>query len=490
MIYNGGMKRVFPVFIAVFLSIASAFSQQEGGQWTNRQGGYQYIFGPIIMEQREQINQDDAENAALDAELAATRSAEQNALIQSYTQIINNHSPAIIEATPDKSMAAFRQVLKIERLKRQILEFRESDDYEEDSPEIRNIMETLNEEYQILESTTYTATSLERNLILRVSSYDQNIQAWQTNIYSNFFSYTTLFRHSVELPYQDLIGKHSSFVNGGGTSEREQFITNVVVADSLFRQAVPLIYAKLSFRVLKWKNASEYRFIPLECEIIRTDTGKVVKKFSHAELTQENFIISPTKEVRSEAQKNSEIERINKLLEKEDQLYEPVKERNQGLPIFGTQQGRRAIYVTTDTLLYREDLEEFDLRNVTLNALKINLDFGIGPFSFLGGGAGYDYDGSFERVDYSFSVNGGFNVMLKNFMRPYLIAEGTFHTNYDGVFTVGGGVDFIMGKLMLNVNYGYNWNHSFESLFLRHEGSNDHPNLRYHTFAAGIGFTW
>ena len=494
MLYNGSMKRLFSVYLLAVLTMASAFSQQgeeQNGERSRRQGAnYQYIFGPIIQEQRNQINQEDAANAALDAELAATRSPEQNALIQSYTQIINGHTAAIIANTPDQSMAAFRQVLKIERLKRQILEFMESDDYAPDSPEIKNIMETLNEEYQVLESSTYTVTSLERNLIFRVSSYDQNIQAWQANIYSNFFSYTTVFRHTAEMPYQDLIGKHSSFANSSTMNEREQFVTNVVVADSLFRQAIPLVYVKLSFRVLKWKNASEYRFVPIECELIRTDTGKVVKKFSHAELTQENFIISPTKEIRTEAQKNIEIERINKLLEKEDQLYEPVKQHETGLPLFGIQKGRRAFYVTSDPRLYRSDLEQFDIRDVKLNALKINLDFGIGPFSFLGGAAGYDYDGSFERVDYSLSINGGVNVMMKTFMRPYLIAEGAFHTNYDGIFTLGGGIDFIIGRLMLNVNYGYNWNHSFESFFLHRTGRNDHPNLQYHTFAAGVGFTW
>lgn len=445
-----------------------------------------------VIAQNESIKKRDSETERQENLLVQTRSDAQNELIQINKKLIAEKSEKALAAIPDQTDDALQAIRKIEKLKTNILRFGQY--YDVLSPEIQSLTEELEEEYAALAQKTFTTTSLSPHVTLRCDTYDESSDSWKALLYSDFFNDVKLFNGTVDLPYKEFFGKRNPFAGYKKSGKEEMRYNNIMIADSLFRMAQPAVYAVITFRIVRWKEASEYRFIPTRCEIYRTDNNTFIAKLSKDELQKTSFIMLPQVEVRTAVRKEEEAPLTEKQLEKKDEkIASKVSDgyvEKPRFPAFDKQFKRRAIFISVDTSLYPDDFRPFDLKLVTLNSIKLNMDFGLSDYFFVGGIMEYDYNGAHKNADYGFGVNLGLNVTLFNSIRPYIQTGVSFITDYSLVTTVGVGVDIVFGKLLLNVGYGYNWNYDINARFkLKKEHERD-TLLQYQTFSIGAGFTW
>lgn len=438
--------------------------------------------------QRSSIKARDEENGRTENNLALIRSDDDNALIRKNKDIMAEKAEAVLDSIPDQTEEALRSIRKIEKLKANILRF--SEYYDSLSPEIQSLTEELEEEYAALSERSFTTTSLSPHVILRADSYSTERESWKSYIYTEFFGYVSLFNSIVELPYKDFFGKRNPFSGYRNVSYEERQYDNIMIADSLFRTADPAVYVVFTYRIVRWKAASEYRFIPTRCEIYRTDNNTLVAKLHKDELKSSTFIVYPQVEVRTRLQKEEEADLSAKQIAKQDKKAAPKESSKNLFPMFDKQLKRRAIFITVDTAQTSSQLSDFDLRAVKLNSIKLNLDFGLTKNIFLGGMMGYDYNGLHKEADYSFGLDLGFNTTLWGILRPYLQAELSFRTDYSLITTFGAGFDIVFGKLMLNVGYGYNWDYDINTKFKFEKAHSRDTFMHYHTFSIGAGLTW
>ena len=487
MFYNDSMRNTACIaLIFSFLICLLALSQELV------QGSGEKPPSFAVISQRTSIQKRDAENERRENDMMLTRSDSQNALIHVNGKIMEEKAAAVLNSIPDQTEEAVQAVRKIEKLKTNILRFGQY--YDVLSPEIQSLTEELEEEYAALAQKTFTTTSLSPHVTLRCESYDAATDSWKAFVYSDFFNDVKLFNGTVSLPYKDFFGKRNPFSGYKKAGKDEMRSNNIMIADSLFRMAQPAVYAVITFRIVRWKEASEYKFIPIRCEFYRTDNNTFIARFGKEELVQTSFIMLPQVEVRTAAKKEEEEQLTGKQLAKRDnRVASKVSDSyidKPRFPAFDKQFKRRTIFVSVDTSLDSEDFSPFDVKRVKLNSIKLNMDFGLAKHVFIGGTMEYDYNGPHKNADYGFGLNAGLNVTLFGFIRPYVQTGFSFITDYSAVTTVGGGVDVIFGKLLLNVGYGYNWNYDINARFkLKKERERD-TLLQYHTFSVGAGFTW
>lgn len=491
MFYNNFMRKiVFSAFIFTFLICSVAVAQERDREMEREFGARPPSFA--VISQREAIKKLDAENERQENILMQSRSDWQNELIVINKKVMTEKSEKVLTSIPDQTDEALQTIRKIEKLKANILRFGQY--YDVLSPEIQSLTEELEEEYAALAQKTFTTTSLSSHVTLRCDSYNELSDSWKALIYSDFFNDVKLFNGSVELPYKEFFGKRNPFSGYKKAGKEEMRANNIMIADSLFRTAQPAVYAVVTYRIVRWKEASEYRFIPIRCEIYRTDNNTFIAKFGKEELAQTSFIMLPQVEVRTAAKKEEEQQLTGKQLEKKDKrIASKVSDgyiEKQHFPAFDKQLKRRTIFVSVDTSLFSADFSPFDVKAVKLNSIKLNMDFGLTKHIFVGGTMEYDYNGPHNNADYGFGVNFGFNATLFGFIRPYIQSGFSFITDYSAVTTVGGGVDVIFGKLLLNVGYGYNWNYDINSRFKFKKERERDTLMQYHTFSVGAGLTW
>ena len=470
MFYNGSMKKFFATSMIALVLLPAALAQTvQQPEIPGRTGQV-----PAIVRAQQQENADSM-NLILDRELAATRTAAQNNLIAATENRLREAAAKIEAASEENTKEAEKLVEKIEKFKRAVQKFNE--DYDSASPELASLRESIGEEYEQLERGVYEASSLSSALILRGSSFDEDSGAWDIHINMNFLrNYTPLTAQPLRLSYQELCGKRF-----GHSKEDEE---NVMLYDSLFRRAAPVVYARVTYRIFRWKEASEYAIIPLSATLLRTDTGAVIRQIPAERLSVQTATMLPRREIRSAAEKAADTERADLIRAKGVRALskdEKESKSNRGSSFFAEQKGRRAIYFTADVGLFNSQLANFDRRALSLNSIKGVLAVGFKKYWFVGGSFGFDYLGSIENMEYSFGINGGASIMLCRFVRPYVEAGLEFHTNLIGVASAGTGVDIMFGKLLLNANYHFNVPYSFDSFNFQ---------TPYHTLGAGIGFTW
>ena len=81
-----------------------------------------------------------------------------------------------------------------------------------------------------------------------------------------------------------------------------------------------------------------------------------------------------------------------------------------------------------------------------------------------------------------------------SFLRPYIQIGTAFHTSMDETFSAGGGLDFMFGKLMFNLDYSSTWRYAFDTDIVVSKQSNKNRVRgewsHYNTFAVGVGVNW
>lgn len=145
------------------------------------------------------------------------------------------------------------------------------------------------------------------------------------------------------------------------------------------------------------------------------------------------------------------------------------------------QKKRRALLFTVDTAV--RDADGFDTSDLDLNTVKLNFEFANKDYFFYGGGLTWRYAGRNRESFYGAFVNGGANITLFRNFRPYVQLEASANTGAELGLGLGGGLDFTIKHLLLNLNAAYNW--CFDA-----DGKAGNKGSNFATFGFGLGFTW
>lgn len=358
--------------------------------------------------------------------------------------------------------------------------------------------------YTKLESGLYSVSSLEDNVLtVRIDDYDGDDAGWNLHITSELFGYTTLFEDDILLSYTDVTGIKNTKVSTMTDAQLKDYNDNVELYDALFRGQAQVFYVKLSYKLMRWKDASEYHFIPQKLEVIRLEkkkNGKIKEIKTCSKLANEmnsaDFIVYPQVEIRTNGEIKSDKARADKTIAKEIQA-KPVSEETTAAPaasstsssssLFDYQpsqsnstpansgkakkdddfklKGRNGFYVTGNLLLsdlfqmnlYKDAFKEYE-RNPYAIEGEIHLSLSpisIFYFDFGVGAQKWNYDEKLynmaddklkeklDKVTITGSFSGGLTVCIANTVRPY-IGGGISYT--DGAYNFKlGDTDNVIG---------------------------------------------
>ncbi|MBO7613059.1 MAG: hypothetical protein J6S81_04480, partial [Treponema sp.] len=274
--------------LAICLFNSSAFAQATSAD----------IFEPVVDAQNRLQEYYDTEALEEDSKLSEKRTDEQNDLIEEAVISFREAAITLAEKYPDDTEKFLENIEQVETSKRSILRMRFEKSRSQDASSVEYAsLVNLDKSYKVLENKVYTATSLTDTLVLRGYAYNSLRNRWTISVKSNFFNYTSLFSIDLPLTYKALTGKEVKSRVKMTKEEREEYERNIMLYDSLFRQAVPVVYARLKYKIRKWKEASEYRFEPEQLELVRTDTNKTIFTFGKDFLSETTFIVYPRIEI-------------------------------------------------------------------------------------------------------------------------------------------------------------------------------------------------
>lgn len=483
----------------------------------------------LLTDQRASISRIDRRRAKTDREQRESYASWEKSIIANNYKQFKGVAEGEKSRHPSSGEKAVERIQRIEKMKADILRFERY--YDESSEEVKSLLSSLEDYYGELEADTYTANSFSGELIVRGLDYNAARDGWSVTVYSELFGLASLFKFGGLVEYKELIKKGGTLqglqgLKALGGNEKD---TSIHVIDSLFARSVPVLSATLEYKVVRGANASQYRFIPLSLTLVRTDTLKPVFSAGRSSLSQSFFFMTPQLAVASfsdmaitasevqgsiekaegrgkkkEAKgkkKNGKTEAIKKEKGKEktegkkEERKEKRKTSTESHSYEGTspsgnsfvskmlekQKRRRLFSITADTAVY--DFANYDIKDLDLNSVKLNFDFAMNDYLFFGGGLAWRYAGRNSESFYGAFANGGANITLFRNFRPYVQLEVSANTGAELGLGFGGGIDFTIKHLLLNLNAGYNW--SFDA-----DNKTGDKSSTFASFGFGIGFTW
>ena len=347
----------------------------------------------------------------------------------------------------------------------------------------------LTQGYKNLDANQYVSNSIYGFIIADVEPYNLITNSWRLHLSSEFLGFSNLFEETFDISYNDFTGRTYNVYGDLSKKQEEEYQYNVQYYDSLFEQGAPLLYAKLTYKIQTWRRASEYRFLPIKCEIYRTDRNKLLKTVYMLDMLPQTFTFYPQYDVRTAQELYDDYQRVDKILAEEEELrnnpssYEKVI--NRGFK----QHKRNTAYLTSDTVFANSDFANFDFRNIKLNAVDFNVTLGINDYLYAGGLFGYCYNGNGKNDSYGGGIIGGANYTFVNHIRPFAEAGLIMHTNWDFNISLGLGSDFTIGRILAVIDYSYAWTFQFGNLINKTAPLSQSIYGR-HKFSFGIGFTW
>lgn len=373
----------------------------------------------------------------------------------------------------------------------------------------------LKNEYKKLESNTYKDNSLNGNLIVRVGNFDGQTGKWKLHITSEFFGYATLFEEEVDLTYSDITGKQHIPIDRMTVSQFDNYTSTIELYDSLFRSTVPSFYVELSYKILKWKDASEYYFMPTKLQIISLDKkNRKITTIDKDDMNAKPFYFGENLEIRSTEERIDDINRATKIetstkkyrLQKETeiqhqkallaekkeyqkQILAEQKEESKYLKELerNTKQKSKNInanYATRNSFMlsvYTEQTTENLMQKKFQKDISLDAEFSVSllKYTFIGAEAEYNF------LDKQFLAGAflGFNGIIKNCFRPYILGGAAYDFKQNLNAFAGGGFDVIIGgDFSLNLKYKYNWIFDVENNFYKQNEK--------HKIGIGVGYSW
>ena len=409
----------------------------------------------------------------------------------------------------------------------------------------------LKSTYAALESDTYSVTSLDRPLTVRVADYDGSLAKWKLHISADLFGHANVFEDDIYLGYTEVTGKKVKPLSHLTGIEIEDYNQNVEIYDALFRSGAPVLYVVLHYKVMRWSEASQYHFVPTKCEVIRLgEKNKVIAKIAEKDLNTCEFLQSPQVEIRSYNEIYSDKERVNKITVAEQKLkgtYVDPKLKSRAVIMRDNEKelkGRSSLYITGSygqTDLFKNSyLNQAygGYKSPSIIDVEADFTFSLSKHMFFGLGGGmmlWNYGSLYKFADESKNYDAcemmksnvfygklfpGVAFTFGNHFRlfgdtgvAYYAAPCNF-INYRDLsapltvpdadeclgISAGLGCDFVIGKLfMLTTELDYNWMYYIKSMdyeisetkgakgFFKALGK---PDFKYLEFKIGAGITW
>ncbi|MBO4320680.1 MAG: hypothetical protein J5857_09465 [Treponema sp.] len=442
-------------------------------------------YAAIIKEQEAEIQKLDARNAAEEDKRRQKRSSAENKRIDAeIEEFYQNAAKMNINNTVDDETVKSK-IHFIEQLKQTISLVQMEDKTGESTSFLKTELQNA---YDDLKSTNFVTSSLNSSLIIRGSTYKLKKNAWTLTFYSTILDHTDLFNMDIDVSFYQLTGKDYTPKTLENAEQIEFYNHAIELYDSFFQQAIPIFYAKLTYRIIPWKKASEYRFIPQTLTIYHSDTNKILATYDKLDLTPQVFTVYPQIEIRTKQEKDADNDRANDILEVEKA---DEKRRTQASTVSNNtdrNKKRNAVYGFANTIFTNNDFTDFNIQNIGLETLGLNAVLGLGKYGHAGLLVGYDYNNGHER-SYTMGLTGGFNFTVAKCLRPVLSFQAYYQTDNRVCGSAGLGFDFIFGKAMLTFGYDFTAKYYINDTKERGSFSTDDIKL-VHSFKAGMGVTW
>ncbi len=357
-----------------------------------------------------------------------------------------------------------------------------------DSSQKRHLRHELYTAYLELEKTVFHENSEDKEFLFKLDSFDTETQSWPLTVKKDIFRNYGILNQTVLIPYNVFTGKKFVSAEKMTLRQKEDYEETVNNADQLFNDNANSFFADFSFKLIKWDEASQYRFIPQSLSIyfIHGSTKTHLVTLQSDSLETKTFTVFPQVEVRNETQIKSDRQKNAALLAREKSApAEPVKEKKPAV----SQKGRRTFYINLDSQREKIKAEDFKYKNIQLSTASGILTFGLGKYAFGGVSFGYDLDSINTTSIYEFGLLTGANLNLTNFIRPYIEAGAGLTTGNRLFAKAGAGCDLTFGHFMLTAAYDYHIRYKWASVL---EDGLTVPSERknYHSFSIGMGVTW
>lgn len=366
--------------------------------------------------------------------------------------------------------------------------------------------------YRSLESVKYTNSSFADNFKIAIGEFNANSGTWPVTFTAKMYGFDDLFKVTVHVSYAEISGNKFIPLDKLTDEEFLAFHDSLEFYSAAIREVPQIFCGKVTFQVYRWKQASEYRIVPERFELtLLGKKNKSLTKISDG-LIPRIFVMRPATEVRSESEIAVDAVKANKIISQEakaketeaDKLvkeysssYEYSKKSVNREPTI--QKGRGAFMLTTGLYFANEDFANFDTKMLVPELVGFDINFPYGKFAFWGINTGLYLPISEGNLNSELGLNLGFNFKITNYIRPYVQASGNIDSLYNGILKLGGGCDFMLGKLlMLNFNYAYRWAYSFNNQLnpavdrttLTKEELDSIPCTSSHKMSIGFGIGW
>ena len=358
-----------------------------------------------------------------------------------------------------------------------------------DSQELRL---ALQDEYNSLESTTFTESSLNQHIFISIGEYNTKTQSWPIKITSLFFGTDKLFTYQTELTYAQVMSRRFTDIQNMTEKQLSDYEENVSEYDEILKKNPNTLFAELYFKVYRWENSSEYCFVPFMLTVANSRLkNKIIytKDFSSLSKTYaRTFKTSPEIEVRSKEEQNNDKKRTAYILnstESAEKSAEDLSKESESSKEtknnFTVQRARQGIFIMANPEVST---------STTANA-QADFCFGLGKFYFIGFDAGLNW---FTNTYYFGGFN-GFNVRLGKHITPFVKASVSVRTDSNFDIALGGGTDLNLGGLSFTIGYNYTWRYDFSSIYASNF-SELVTNVReakpysVNSFYLGLGLNW
>lgn len=321
--------------------------------------------------------------------------------------------------------------------------------------------------YSKLEGESYVITSLDEEMTVRVEDYDGSIGKWKLHVSADLFGKADLFSDDIFLGYSDVTGKKNTDITKMTDAQFKAYNEDVEIYDALFKSSTPVFYVKLSYRVYKWRYASEYHFVPMKCEIVRLGKkNKVITKIYEKDLTSSDFSVEPLVDIRTNEDRRKDNKKADKITEHEMKIHgvesqltyyekkvqeqkireKSVKNSNKDYKKSNSEEkpkwGRNTFYIAGDfdwtnmfDSSYFKDSGMNFYKNPQTKGGSLNLTFNLGKVYYWGVGGGFqmwdyknfkdslsdpDVKSKMKQVVWFGRFTNGFGIPIGPYVRPYI----------------------------------------------------------------------
>ncbi len=365
--------------------------------------------------------------------------------------------------------------------------------------------------YKVMESGKYSISSYADNLNLSIGNFDGGKGAWIVTLTYNLCG-KEVMNFETYLDFEDVTGQKFISADKMSTSQLKAFSAVVDSYDKLFKKCPEVFCARINYDIYRWKQNSEYRFVPTRCEVLNiARKNKVILRLGKIDIKPRVFIIDDGVEIRTKQEIDDDVLKFNKQLAKEakenqteaDKLYQSYTENYQNDksksdkdPVI--QKGRGAFVVSLSSMNLNEEMSDFG-NNIAIDVLDLELCIPKWKYFFWGFDTGLYFPVGHGVFDVKFGLLCGLNCQITHFFRPYTKVNVDFDTRYQASIKAGAGLDFIIADtILINIGYSYNWdfdhnyklNQDFDLTPIPEDQRDTVPLSMNQKFSIGVGLAW